>query len=210
MLGILAHRGVWTDRRQHNTLDSIEMALREGFGVETDVRDDRGRLVVAHDVPRGDEPDFTDVIVRFQRLGPHLPLAVNVKADGLEHLISAAFAGSGLDAWYLFDMSVPTFRVLARHGLPVFTRHSDLEHPPHGYASASGVWLDSFETDWFAPDTVRAHLEAGKTVCVVSPELHGRPHELSWRRLREVAASAGPRLQLCTDRPHEARAYFHG
>lgn len=210
MLGILAHRGFWESQSQQNTLDSIERALREGFGVETDVRDDRGRLVVAHDVPRGDEPDFAEVIARFQRHGPHLPLAVNVKADGLDRLISGAFADSGLLSWYLFDMSVPTFRVLARHGLPVFTRHSDLEDPPHGYAVAGGVWLDAFETDWYGPETVRAHLEAGKTVCVVSPELHGRPPEPAWRLLREVAASAGSRLQLCTDHPREARAYFHG
>lgn len=48
---ILAHRGWWTSREDQNSLDALTRALTAGFGVETDIRDCAGRLVVSHDMP---------------------------------------------------------------------------------------------------------------------------------------------------------------
>ncbi len=34
---ILAHRGIWKDEREKNTLPALKRALSEGFGIETEV-----------------------------------------------------------------------------------------------------------------------------------------------------------------------------
>jgi hypothetical protein len=66
--------------------------------------------------------------------------------------------------------------------------------------------LDCFERDWIDEGAVRRRLAAGKAVCVVSPELHGRPHQAAWAALRGVAGEAN--VMLCTDFPEAARDYF--
>jgi hypothetical protein len=136
--------------------------------------------------------------------GSGLPLAVNVKADGLAPLLANAF--EDWDApWFAFDMSGPETVRYARAGLPFYTRHSDIEPEPILYPEARGVWLDSFTDDqWIRPDVVRRHLDAGKAVCVVSSELHGRDPRRLWEGLAELKAAAA--VTLCTDRPEEARA----
>jgi len=93
----------------------------------------------------------------------------------------------------------------AREGLPFYTRHSDVEPQPILYAEARGVWLDSFTDDqWIRPDLIGRHLDAGKAVCVVSSELHGRESGPLWERLAELKDAAG--VTLCTDRPEDAKA----
>ena len=46
------------------------------------------------------------------------------------------------------------------------------------------MWLDAFESEWWTLDTVRSLHARGKTVAIVSPELHKRPHEPLWRTLK--------------------------
>lgn len=48
---ILAHRGLWREPAERNSLAALEAALAESFGVETDVRDLGGQLVISHDPP---------------------------------------------------------------------------------------------------------------------------------------------------------------
>jgi hypothetical protein len=102
-------------------------------------------------------------------------------------------------------MSGPETVRYARLGLPFYTRHSDVEPEPILYAEAAGVWLDSFTDDrWIGPDLVRRHLDAGKQVCVVSSELHGRDPARLWEGLGELRDAAA--VTLCTDRPEDAKA----
>ena len=46
---ILAHRGLWVTDSEKNSKEAIALALSEGFGVELDVRDRNGGLIVSHD-----------------------------------------------------------------------------------------------------------------------------------------------------------------
>jgi hypothetical protein len=69
---------------------------------------------------------------------------------------------------------------------------------------AAGVWLDAFDGEWWALDTVRALCARGKTVAIVSPELHGRPHQDLWRALAGLEQTVRDRLMLCTDFPGDA------
>lgn len=202
---VLSHRGYWLQPKEKNAEVAFERTLHEGFGTETDVRDFHGRLVVAHDPPikRSKTLAWSDVVEMFDGTG--LPLAVNVKADGLGMMIADSFAGRDID-WFAFDMSGPETRRYVDLNLPVFTRHSDVEPDPIFYVEARGVWLDSFGPTWFDCDVIRRHLERGKRVCVVSCELHGRDPDRLWDQLAELALCGWEKqLLLCTDRPDLAR-----
>jgi glycerophosphoryl diester phosphodiesterase len=201
---ILAHRGVWQTPPERNTLAAFERAFAAGWGAEIDVRDLDGELVVSHDPPRRGALPFAAVVDAYRAAGEPGTPAINVKADGLQAPLAAALAEVRPAAWFAFDMSVPDAIVCLRHGLPVYTRHSDVEPDPVLYATADGVWLDDFGGGWLTEDIVAAHLDAGKRVAIVSPELHGRDHREAWSAWRTWTVWRRPGISLCTDSPHEA------
>lgn len=200
---ILSHRGHWLTPQEKNSRTAFERSVMDGFGTETDVRDLAGQLVVAHDPPMGDEIPWIDVVTQFDKAA--LPLAVNIKADGLAQLLKRAFEGTKLP-WFAFDMSGPETVRYAKEGLPFFTRHSDIEPEPILYNEAVGVWLDDFKGGWINSALVKRHLCAGKRVCIVSPELHGRDPFDVWSWLKDLADE--PHLSLCTDHPQIAKSEF--
>jgi hypothetical protein len=199
---VLSHRGLWLQPGEKNADVAFERSFDAGFGTETDVRDRLGELVIAHDMPRGGESSF-DAFLALLR-GRDLPLAVNIKADGLARPVRDALQRRGVRDWFVFDMSVPDMREHLRLGSPVFARVSEVERQPPWLDLCAGVWLDAFDGDWFTAQDVEALLQAGKRVCVVSPELHGRDPGAIWHALRPLKQAAG--LMLCTDRPHDATA----
>ncbi len=198
---IISHRGWWRHPAEKNTPEAFRRTLDGGYGTETDVRDRAGRLVVSHDPAGDDAMAWDDLLAAFDRSG--LPLAVNVKADGLAPLLAEAFGRYDVP-WFAFDMSGPETVRYAAAGLPFYTRHSDVEPEPILYAEAAGVWLDAFRNDWFDQDTVARHLDANKAVCVVSPELHGREPRRLWERLARLSGE----VTLCTDLPDAASRAF--
>lgn len=205
---ILSHRGYWTAPPERNTRAAFERSFAAGLGTELDLRDLGGELVIAHDPPAAGALAAERVFELLARHDPALPLAVNIKADGLQAPLAALIARTGLRDAFVFDMSVPDTLQWQRTQVPVFVRHSDVEPDPVLYEGAAGVWLDGFGGDWWDTDVVRRHLAAGKRVCVVSPELHGRDPRPVWERLAAGDFAAGAALMLCTDHPGEARERF--
>jgi len=205
---ILSHRGYWKSPVEKNGIQAFERSFSMGFGTETDVRDLDGALVIAHDPPRAGALSAAEMFATMARHDPALPLAVNVKADGLQTMVAAALAESGLTNAFVFDMSVPDTLHWLRAGVPVFVRHSDVEPEPVLLGDAMGVWLDAFHDDWWGEDVPRRHLDAGKRVCIVSPELHGRDHRWLWDRLHAGDLAVSEALMLCTDQPEEAGRLF--
>lgn len=208
---VLSHRGYWKSADEKNGEVAFRRSFDFGFGTETDVRDCRGTLVISHDMPRGGEMAFDAFL---DLLGDRdLPLAINVKADGLADAVRAAFAARPhLKQWFVFDMSVPdTIQQLAR-GNPAFARLSEYEPtvPDRFAQTVAGVWLDGFHSEWWTPELIEDWSVRGKTVCVVSPDLHKRDPEAAWRTLRGFPFSRPDRVMLCTDRPEDARSRLGG
>lgn len=208
---VISHRGWWLTPEEKNTEVAFRRSFEAGFGTETDVRDHNGRLVIAHDMPTGKELPFSEFLALYREsCAGDLPLALNIKADGLGALLAQQVAAAGLAAWFTFDMSVPDFMVQHQLGLPAYTRRSDVECLPVLETLASGVWLDSFVD---RPLDVAFLAEAAavkKPVCLVSAELHKRSHLTQWATLRQFLSqpSAGSNLTLCTDIPDAAVTYF--
>ena len=204
----LAHRGLWAEADERNTLAAFRGAFANGWGVELDVRDLDGELVISHDPPAAGALGFAAVVDAFLEAGCPGRLAVNVKADGLEALIAEALRDVDPACWFAFDMSVPDTLRYVRAGLPYFSRHSEVEPEPALYEDACGVWLDDFFGGFVTEERIAAHLDAGKQVAVVSPELHGRDHAAAWAQWRGWSVWGSRRVHLCTDHPTQAEEVF--
>jgi glycerophosphoryl diester phosphodiesterase len=207
-LRIISHRGFWTDLSEKNTLGAFHRSVKEQFGTETDFRDMNGELVVSHDPPTQETFLKTSELMNVFK-GTGLILAVNVKSDGVARLIKDVM-DSYRQEYFAFDMSGPQMRQYLQIGVPVYTRHSDIEPYPILYEDAVGVWLDDFEGNWISQATIREHLSASKKVCVVSSELHGRSHNDLWEMLRASGLSHTEHVTLCTDFPDQAADFFGG
>ena len=205
---ILSHRGYWKIPAEKNSAEAFHRSFELGFGTETDLRDAAGKLVVSHDPALAHAMQAEVMLGIHRRYDSSLPLALNVKADGLQHLVVDAIKQFAPADVFVFDMSVPDTIHWLKAGVPVFTRHSDVEPAPVLYEQAAGIWLDGFHSDWWEMATIQGHLDRGKRVCVVSPELHGRPHQAAWERLRMQGTSRPGALMLCTDHPEQAREFF--
>lgn len=208
---VLSHRGYWKTAEEKNGEAAFRRSFDLGFGTETDVRDCLGQLVISHDMPRGGEMPFAAFL---DLLGDRdLPLAINIKADGLAAAVKDAFAARPhLTRWFVFDMSIPDTKQQLAHGNPVFLRQSEYEPdvPALFVDRAAGIWLDGFHDEWWTPERIDSWTTRGKTVCVVSPDLHKRDPADSWSRLREFRFSHPDRVLICTDRPEDARSRLGG
>ena len=207
-LTVLAHRGWWKQPLVANSIAACEAALVRGLGVEFDVRDYSGKLVIAHDVLEAVRPCVADLAAAYCQLQSSATLAINIKADGLGALIEAEVVRRGITNYFCFDMSLPESLRYRRLGLRYFTRESEYEPAPVLYDDAAGVWMDMFESDWITADGIRRHLDRGKQVALVSPELHRRPYMPFWERLRAADLTQYSGLMLCTDHPDAARSFF--
>lgn len=208
---ILSHRGYWKTAAEKNTETAFVRSFELGFGTETDLRDLDRAIVISHDPPAHGAMAAEAMFELHQRIGPGLPLALNIKADGLQAVTVELLQRFEVRDAFVFDMSVPDTLRWLDTPVPVFTRHSDVEPDPPLYDRSAGVWLDAFHGDWWSVDTVRAHLDAGKRVCIVSPDLHRREHRGVWDRLVGTDVCPHQNLMLCTDFPEEAKGVFdHG
>lgn len=202
---ILAHRGLWREKGlEPNSIAAFQAAFDENFGLETDVRDCLGKLVISHDPPLPEAPAFRDLLSIYER--SCLPLAFNIKADGLARQVHDAMAASSIVNWFVFDMSIPDTLSQMAAGNPVFMRNSEYEHYPYLAKHTVGIWLDMFNDIWYGRDTLAGALEQG-FVCVVSAELHGdKEYMPQWQLLQEFAGN--DKLMLCTDLPRAAQKFF--
>jgi glycerophosphoryl diester phosphodiesterase len=205
---IISHRGLWTRPDEKNTAVAFERSFVGGFGTETDLRDHCGRLVVSHDPADDKAPSAEEFFRIYTESGGALPLALNIKADGLRGLLRPLLEQHRISDYFCFDMSVPETFAYRREGLRFFTRESEYERSPALYESAAGVWLDQLTGDWITPADITRHLSGGKEVALVSPELHARPHLPFWLTLRGAGMSRAAGLLLCTDFPDAARQFF--
>jgi glycerophosphoryl diester phosphodiesterase len=193
---IYCHRGLWTSVDQQNTSGAFEDAIRSGFGIETDVRDRLGSIVISHD----------PVISSFAELDKlpktSTPIAFNIKADGLLEIDNAAFQeylwnqGS-----FVFDGSIPEMRKYRERNLPHALRLS--EHEREVAWLSQYIWLDAFESDWWIEEEVLKLFTEKHFVVVVSPELHGRPKSRVWEIVRDEMLNGNPNLGICTDHPDQ-------
>jgi hypothetical protein len=192
---------------EKNTSLAFERALRAGYGIETDIRDRIGELVISHDPPTtANTMTFADFARLYGEVGADVPLALNIKADGLQAPVLQCLTDHGISNYFVFDMAVPDAIGYWRQGAVTFTRQSVYEHVPSFYEQSAGVWVDCFDGKLISTDLIAAHLTAEKSVALVSPELHRQPHEAAWKQWKSLSHLS---IMLCTDFPDRADEFFN-
>lgn len=204
---IISHRGWWRQPHEKNTMLAFEHSFANGYGTETDVRDLDGQLVISHDMPKSANALPLGAVLKLaHRYG--VPLALNIKADGLASPLQDALKEHPGLEWFVFDMSVPDMRSHLAQGNPTYTRCSDVEAHPTYLDRAQGIWLDALDTPWLNAREIERVLAWGKPVCLVSPELHHRDPLPLWKELKGIRDTT--LLTLCTDLPDQAQQHILG
>lgn len=211
---IVSHRGVWKHKSQQNTLESICLAFESGLGCEIDVRDYASEIVISHDVPCLQPLKLCEVLKTCKDNNVNPLMAINIKSDGLCDSIKSLMEEYDMSNYFVFDMSLPDTLSYADRMIPFCVRRSEYEPetPFELYSQCSGVWLDSFCSDWWDSELVMRLLGDGKFVAVVSPELHRRNKDNTWFLLKNLKNLAPKtfydRILLCTDNPIDALRFF--
>ena len=199
MIKIIAHRGLWSAKKEQNTLFAINNAFNLGYGVETDIWEYNNNIVINHDSPNIDSKDFKSIIHDNTGL-----LALNVKSSIKPSLLASKLAS--VESYFIFDCAVPDALKYIKQGLNVYTRVSEYEQFPSFYKEAKGIWIDMFNSDWITLYDIDQYKQDNKEICIVSPELHGRDHLVFWKRLKEWNID---NISICTDYPNQLREYLN-
>lgn len=141
----------------------------------------------------------------------NLPLALNIKADGLQLILKKLLDKYKISNYFVFDMSIPDALVYIDLNFNVFTRQSEYEINPSFYNKACGIWMDEFYSHWIDENILKKHLNNNKLVCIVSPELHKRDYEKEWQEYKNMDKKYdfGDRVMICTDYPEKAKEFFN-
>lgn len=190
---IFAHRGLWGAHEQ-NSLKAISDAVNHGFGVETDMRLYKSKVVLSHD------PVFSSNTSELNSILPsQAPLALNIKMDGLMPYLDRSLLNES--NCFFFDGSLPELYKYRTAGLDTACRVSEFESGLPWLSKV--IWVDSFQSEWWIGGKLIDELSEKSLVVIVSPELHGRNHLLAWEKISEYFSSGNPNIAICTDFPFE-------
>lgn len=209
---IMAHRGLFLSEIEKNSPEALKRALEEGFGIETDLRDLDGEIIISHDPPSSCiAPLRLEWLLEELNLSPcDGRIGLNIKSDGLSRLIESKIRNYGINPsrLFVFDMSIPDSLSYLMGSIPAYSRISEYESQPAFQDKVGGIWVDSFHGSFpqvkCACDLVRKGIRAA----IVSAELHGRDRLKLWNEIIETKLHLSPHFELCTDFPIEAANQF--
>lgn len=198
---IYAHRGMWESVDNQNTLDSCLLAKKHDFGVELDVRSNFGNLYLSHDQDKSRTTNLFSEVMNLR-----VPIAINLKEDGLLKRISKMSNLMKVPGTFVFDGSLPEMVQARKMGISHALRISEYEEKLPW--DPDFVWLDSFESDWWVNSESIFDMFAKQNVVVVSPELHGRESGEVWHYLKSITKSKNLKIGICTDEPMRFYEYL--
>lgn len=165
---LIAHRCNTAAIFQPGTVDAIEF----------DVRDNDGQLIVSHD-----PYTIGARLEHFLRVGNGCFFIVNIKSAGIEADVLASLKDCAPNSeFFLLDCTVPAMVSLAKSGEKRFAvRYSEVE-PLESVlvweGKAEWVWVDCFTKYPLTKEVADLLQSKGFKLCLVSPELQGRPQEI--------------------------------
>ena len=207
MVKIICHRGLWIKKIEQNTKISFKRAIDNKFGIEMDLRDHNGNIIISHDLVNTKKVyyfykflnDFSKKINKN-----HTVLALNIKSDGISEILKKTLKKYSIKNYFVFDMSVPELIKYKKKRIKFFERFSNYEKNLVFNNSSDGIWVDNFFGEYNFPK-----LKIKKKMCFVSPECHLKKHKkgLFWNKLKKFRTNTN--IFLCTDSPFLAKRYFN-
>ncbi|MGB6329379.1 MAG: hypothetical protein WBF48_10660, partial [Halarcobacter sp.] len=194
---------------EKNQISAFERSFSLGFGTETDIRDYKGKLVISHDIADEKCMSVKEMLTIYNEHDNTLPLALNIKADGLQTKLKELLKEYKINNYFVFDMSVPDGLGYLKQNIKAFTRESEYEKTPSFYDEACGIWLDEFQEHWIDIEVIKRYLENNKQICIVSPDLHKREYKKEWQHYKNIENELDiNNLMICTDYPEQAKEFF--
>jgi len=171
------------------------------YGVEVDIRSRGEKLIIHHDA-FVDGESFDDWIAGYR----HGTLILNVKEEGLEARLIALMQQHGIEDWFFLDQSFPFVIKWSRAGeRRCAVRVSEFESVDTALTLAGKVewvWVDCFTHFPLSRADADRLQGAGFKLCLVSPELQGRPADTDIPELIALLAERGIVADaVCTKRP---------
>ena len=188
---IIAHR--------RNAIAELEATPVE-HGVEVDIRSQGPDLIIHHD-PFAAGRSFEAWLDHYR----HGTLILNVKEEGLEQRLMDLMRARGVERWFFLDQSFPFLVKTARTGeRRCAVRVSEFEAIETALTVAplvDWVWVDCFTRFPLSAQQAAALTGAGLKLCLVSPELQGRPAETAIPQMRRLVEDLGVTVEaVCTKR----------
>lgn len=160
-----------------NTVEQLK-SLPTECGVELDLRDFGNELVLEHDPFTGGEK-FSEYLRHYQ----HGTMILNVKSERIEHRVLELLVENKITDYFFLDSSIPMIYLLSKSGEKrSAVRFSEIESIETVLLMADKVdwvWVDCFSKLPIDRYSYKRLKEAGLKLCLVSPELQGRPEDIA-------------------------------
>ena len=204
-INIIAHRGLWNKKKFQNTFFALTTALISGYGIEFDIRDYNNEIIVRHDVfKKNIKKLYLNKLLNYYKKNRlNNLLLINIKSDGILHMLKKKIAKYGIKNYFIFDMSNPELFVAKKLRIKFLHRISEFEIPLKKVKS-DGYWIDFFKENKKTKD-IKNYLK--ENTCFVSQEIHGkRNFKYLWVKLKNLKSKKI--IMLMTDYPKKAEKYF--
>ena len=160
-----------------NTVKELRR-LAPGIGVELDLRDHGEELILAHD-PFIEGEKFDDFLKEYDDRGT---LILNIKSERIEYRVLELIQKYSVSKYFFLDSSFPMINKLTEMGENnIALRYSEYEGLDTLRSMAGKikwVWVDCFTRLPLTKEIETTIHDLGYKLCLVSPELQGRPDDI--------------------------------
>ena len=160
-----------------NTIQALKDLPRQ-YGVEVDLRDQGGKLILQHDPFKGGE-----IFENYLKSYRHGTLILNIKSERIEFAVLDLIKKYQIKKYFFLDSSFPMIVALARQGIKnVALRYSEYEGSDTILSfknKVKWVWVDCFSRLPIHGKNYKAFKKAGLKICLVSPDLQGRVYDIA-------------------------------
>ncbi len=160
-----------------NTVTELR-SVPEHCGIELDLRDKDNDIILGHD-PFGTGERFEDFLREYR----HKTLILNIKSERIEFRVRELLKTCSITDYFFLDSSFPMIYLLSAQGEKnIALRFSEFEGLDTLRAMQGRVrwtWIDCFSRFPLDQKTYAELKRCGYRICIVSPELQGRPEKLA-------------------------------
>lgn len=160
-----------------NTVEELKK-IPKTYGVEIDLRDLGDRLILQHD-PFLDGEDFEDYLKYYE----HTIMLLNIKSERIEIRILEVLKKYNVKNYFFLDSSFGMIYLLTEKGEKNFAlRFSEFEGLDtimNMQDRVNWIWVDCFTRLAIDKESYDLLKDAGFKICLTSPELLGRPEDIS-------------------------------
>ena len=179
-----------------NTVEELKY-VPDTFGVEIDVRDVGGDLILAHDA-FADGEKFSNFLKYYR----HKLLVVNVKSFGIESQIIQELKNFNITEFFFLDSAMSVIVQLSKGYQTHFSgRVSEFESIETVRLSKNlydWVWIDCFTEYSLSTEVyLNLHKILNKKLCLTSPDLLNREFEIESHAKKILSTNCYPEA-ICT------------